>query len=246
MLTLSDIAAYLVGTGFIGATTAYAVVRWLGTRWLDTKFAERLETHKGALQRELEGIKATQQVELEKIKFEINARMDRAAKLHQREFDVLPKAWSLLTEAFGIAMALVSRMQTITELDRMSPDRFEDFLEHCELADFERKEVRESRDKTETYRRLLQPHLIARARKASQDFYFYFRQNAIFIREPIKLQFDKIDELMQFAVNEHLNNVQTGGREKNWADKLGGEGQKAMKDLERDIEKVLWDSAHTG
>jgi hypothetical protein len=44
MPTLSDIAAYLVGTGFIGATTAYGVVRWLGTKWFDTKLAERLET----------------------------------------------------------------------------------------------------------------------------------------------------------------------------------------------------------
>jgi hypothetical protein len=137
MLTLSDMAAYLVGTGFIGATTAYAMVRWLGTKWLDTRFAERLETHKGALQHELEKIKGARQVELEKIKFEINARMDRAAKLHQREFEVLPQAWSRLTEARGIAMSLVSRLQFVTELNQMPQDRLEEFLTHSELADFE-------------------------------------------------------------------------------------------------------------
>jgi hypothetical protein len=141
--------------------------------------------------------------------------MDRAAKLHQREFEVLPQAWSLLTDAFGIAMALVSRLQAITDLDRMQQDRPEDFLTHCELADFERKEVRESKDKTETYGHLLQPHLIGRARKVSQDFYLYFRKSAIFIREPIKLQFDKSDELMQLALSEHSINFQTGGRDKN-------------------------------
>lgn len=244
MLTLSEIAAYLVGTGFIGATTAYAVVRWLGTRWLDAKFAERLESHKGALQRELESLKGAQQVELERIKFAINARMDRAAKLHQREFEVLPNAWSLLTDAFGIAMSLVSQLQVKTELDRMPQDRLEDFLANSELADFERKAVRESQNKTETYDRLLEPHLIARARKANQDFYFYFRKNAIFIREPIKVQFDKIDQLMQLAVSEHLVNYQHRTRERNWANKLADEGEKAVKALERDIQKVLWDSAH--
>jgi len=42
--------------------------------------------------------KHEQQKELEHLKFSINAQMDRATKLHQREFEALPEAWSNSTD----------------------------------------------------------------------------------------------------------------------------------------------------
>jgi hypothetical protein len=67
---------------------AIAAVKWFGERWVTSKFNERLEAFKHAQQREIE-----------QLKLQINASMDRAVKLHQREFETLPEAWATLVTA---------------------------------------------------------------------------------------------------------------------------------------------------
>jgi hypothetical protein len=90
-----------------------AIIYWLfkllAEKWLNAKFEERLSAYKHA-----------QQKELEQLKFEISALLDRTVKLHQREFDVLPEAWGLLTDAFsitrpiGLGVALAPNINTMT------------------------------------------------------------------------------------------------------------------------------------
>jgi len=46
--------------------------------------------------------------EIEHLKFQINASMDRADKLHQREFETVPEAWSSLVGAFNSVKSFIS------------------------------------------------------------------------------------------------------------------------------------------
>ena len=72
-------------TGFLTAVaTAYGMFKVFTSKWLDAKFAERLEAFK------------TQQ----------NIQFDRLLKLHQREFDVLSEARVLLLETYSRAHEL--------------------------------------------------------------------------------------------------------------------------------------------
>jgi hypothetical protein len=84
---------------------------------------------------------------------------------------------------------------------------------------------------------------IARAKKVSRRFYLYFRRNGIFIREPIKQQFEKLDQLMLDALTEHQMNFQHKAREFKSIDRLASEGEKMVKALEAEVQKRLWDSA---
>jgi cell division protein FtsB len=82
------IEPYLAAFGFTALSAAivfgalFGALKWFGENWINSKFSERLEAFKYAQQRELE-----------QLKFQINASMDRAVKLHQREFETLPEAW---------------------------------------------------------------------------------------------------------------------------------------------------------
>ena len=113
--SLSDVFTFIgyivVGSGIVG-TPVWWLFRTFSEKWLSAKFAERLAAYKHE-----------QQKELEHLKFAINAQMDRATKLHQKEFDALPEAWGRLMDAHGIIMSVVSRLQSTPDLNAMASDQ---------------------------------------------------------------------------------------------------------------------------
>jgi hypothetical protein len=234
MNLFSDVFAFIgyavVGAGVVG-TAVWWLFRTFSSKWLTAKFEERLAAYKHE-----------QQKELEQLKFAINAQMDRATKLHQKEFEALPECWGRLMDAYGIILSVVSRMQSTPDLNSMQPNQLQDFLTNSELAEWQRQLIRGDKDKTKTYRNQIEPFKIARARKATQEFYLYFRKNGIFIREPIKLQFDALDQVMLAALSEHTMNFQHQTREFVSIDRLAREGEKMVKTLEAEVQKRLWDS----
>jgi len=73
---LAAIGAIIVAGGGLVAMT-FGLFKFFGEKWLNNKFDERLASFKHA-----------QQQEIERLRFRINALMDRTAKLHQWEFEV--------------------------------------------------------------------------------------------------------------------------------------------------------------
>jgi hypothetical protein len=112
MDTLNQIIVALGGASVIAVATAsgcFVLFRLLGEKWMSSKFDEKLAAYKHE-----------QQKELEQLKFKITGLLDRATKLHQREFDILPEAWTRLVEAYYNVIATTSALQTYPDLDRMS------------------------------------------------------------------------------------------------------------------------------
>jgi len=75
---LNEFLKLIGGVAAIGGASsafAYAMFRILTTKWIDTRFSERLEA-----------FKHQQNQEIEHLRFRINTMMDRNVKLHQREF----------------------------------------------------------------------------------------------------------------------------------------------------------------
>ena len=93
---------------------AYQVFRLLTAQWLDARFEKRLQA-----------LKHEQQKELEQLRYKVSALLDRAVKLHQREFDALPEAWSKLNDVYWYVRSFVHPFQTYPDLDRMNPDQQE-------------------------------------------------------------------------------------------------------------------------
>jgi hypothetical protein len=62
----------------------YVLFQYLGDKWLTARFS-----------RQIEELKSKQQQEIERLKYRINAILERSNKLHAREMDVLSKVGSL-------------------------------------------------------------------------------------------------------------------------------------------------------
>jgi len=88
---VTAIGALVLGGGAL-TTITYWGFKLLASKWLDSKFAERLQA-----------LKHDQQKELEELRLKINTLFDRTTKLHQNEFESLPHAWALINDAHAYA-----------------------------------------------------------------------------------------------------------------------------------------------
>jgi hypothetical protein len=223
----------VVGIGGSVAGVAYALFRFLGERWLNAKFEERLAAYKHA-----------QQKELEELRFTINALMDRATKLHQKEFEVLPEAWAKLNDAHGITIAVTSAFQQYPDLDRMTEPQLEEFLEKSDLMNWQKDEIRRATKKTEHFVKAVGWQRISEARDACRELHVYLRRNGIFLPEPTKSKFVELDKLIYGALVEHELNQRDDLRPMLREDlkKLNQSGKQLLEALEQDVHGRLWDS----
>lgn len=234
MELLASIVGYIiVGVSALGVVGVGLV--WLFKRifdnWLNSKFSEQLEA-----------FKHRQQIEIERLRFSINALMDRATRLHQRKFEVLPKVWGRLTDAHGIILSVVSKLQATPDLDSMLPAQAEEYLANSKLVEWQREKVRISSKKTDEFRKQIEPHKIARGKKALKKYYLLYKRNSIFIRPSIKSKFDLLDRLMVDALSEHEMNFVFATRTFTSIEKLEKEGESLFKELQTEVQERLWDS----
>lgn len=114
---------------------------------------KQLEAGKSEVQRQLEEAKIVAQRQLEearqehtgyieRVKFERSNLLDRAVKLNQREFEIIPAIWNAATEAHYAVLRLISRWQEGTDLYNMTEARFEAFLTESTLKEHEKAELR--------------------------------------------------------------------------------------------------------
>ena len=109
---------------------AYLLFVWFGKRIIEHWFSTRMEAYKNA-----------QAQELEDYKYKINALFNRVTKIHEKEFEVLPKAWELLQTALGQIGHMASPLQTYPDFKWMSELEFEEFTKTTKLKKHEIEEL---------------------------------------------------------------------------------------------------------
>ena len=112
LMIISDVLKY--GGG--GAIVAYLLFKYLGGKWIEDKFAQRLETYKHE-----------QAKELQRLRIEIDSMLSGVLKIQEKEFETLPEAWLKLDEAFGKFQTLFSPIQQYPDVDRMNTAKLENF-----------------------------------------------------------------------------------------------------------------------
>ena len=209
----------------------YQAFKYLAVKWLDARFEERLQD-----------LKHQHGKEIEELRFKISAMLDRTVKLHQREFEVLPEAWSKLNDAFWNTRGFVSPLQTYPDIDGMIPQQQEDFITSCRLLDWQKTELRQANKKNEIYQKHIFWQNLNDAKIKSQDAYTYLIKNGIFINDEIRAKFTVIHDLVWKALIEHQFNVEDEIRPRLREDigKLLKEGEGLMKELERSVHQRLW------
>lgn len=224
----------LVVAGGVPALAAYALFRFLGEKWLSTKFEEKMAAYRHAQTKELEGLK-----------LRLNTLFDRTIKLHQKEFDVLPECWAKLCNEYWEVRSVTSRFQQYPNVDGMTSEQLDEFLEQSPLLNWQKAELRTQPKKLQYYQKAIGWHRLSKARDLCRDFSIYFSKNGIFIPEDLKDKFKMMDEIIWGALVEHETNMEIEGFPKvhDSLEKLGKEGAKLFSELEAEVRRHLWNSS---
>lgn len=190
--------AYLGGAAIV----SYAIFTFLAKKWIESKFAERLETYKHELNKELD-----------QARYRINALFSRVTKIHEKEFEVLPEAWHKMQDALGRISHFTSLFQQYPDLNQMSQPALEEFLEKSRLHKCEKQELLQASDKVSYYEDKIFWHELRDVEEAFWNFHNYIIKNKIFLSPDLQEQFTKIDDVMWSAIVERKVGHEANDRE---------------------------------
>ncbi len=159
---------------------AYTIFIFLGKKTIETWFDKRLK----------------------KFEYDLNCLFNRAAKIHEKEFEVLPIAWLKMQDALGRISGFVSIIKSWPDLDRMSETAIEEFLGKSKLHEYEKDELRKSTKKLDYYQKTIFWHDLEEVQNAFWEFHNYIIRNKIFLSTDLQAKFAEIDNIMWTAIVE--------------------------------------------
>lgn len=169
------------------AAIAYVVFTFLGQKWIEAKFAERLEAYKRAQERELE-----------QYRHQVSILFSRVSKIHEKEIDVLPEMWQKLQVALGHVAKITSPLQYGPNFLKMTDEEFNDFLEKSRLNELHRTDLSKTRtvDRNTLYTKTIFWYDLVDAKSAVSEFHNFMLMNRIFLSQDLKHEFQEIDTLL--------------------------------------------------
>jgi hypothetical protein len=224
------IALTLLGSSVIVAF-ALGLFRFFGEKWLESKFARGLEAYKHA-----------QNKELEQLRYQVGALLDRASKLAQREFEVLPECWRLLVTAFRITEGATALFQEYPDLNKMSAPQLEEFLAKDPLENWQKDELRGETDRNKYYQKALFYRRMGECNKALVEFHRYFSTNGIFIAPEVTKPMERVSSLIRAMIVEHEINIEEDVRPRmrDARATFETEGKQLMEAIGASVQKRLW------
>lgn len=206
-----------VAAGAVGAIpTVYLLAKFLGSKWVDAWFVQRLEQNKQTFQREIELQKADFQREieaskqshasdLERIKFERSGIFDRATRLNQREFEIIPQLWKRTTFAHDTLSRAIRRFHSTPDFRVMKEQEAANFIETSNLQDWQKDEMKALPDhlRTAYYADAMIWINLREAESAKAKFNRAYLTGIIFIHPDTVEKFEPIANLFNGALFEY-------------------------------------------
>lgn len=224
----------LLGLLFVAAVVcAYLIFRFLGTKWLDTKFSERLESYKHA-----------QQQEIEHLRYRINSLFDRTTKIHQLEFETLPETWRKLTDAFFYTKETTFSFDQYTNIGVLPDDQATMVLIENELKESDINAIIRAPDRQDAYMKVMSARKLQKASEVVRDFRVHIRKYGIFIRPEIRKNIEILENLIAEALTEYsvLLRYGTPLKENGRVEVLQSKGEGMYRTLEKEVQDRLWNS----
>jgi hypothetical protein len=226
---VAELVGYVVVGGSAVVAFAFQLFKRYGEKWLDARFDERLQNLRHAQAQEIEGLR-----------FKVSTLLDRATKLHQREFEVLPEAWAKLSDAYWKASALVAPFKEVPDLNRMSEPQREEFIAKSRLKEWQKTEVRNAPDVSAKYNEMNAWYILGDAKTACTDSSRYLGVQGIFVEPELRKKMDRLNQLIWSSLIEDESNKQYDMRERDQAGALRNEGARLRDELEAAIHQRIW------
>lgn len=214
---------------------------WFGRTYVDKWLANRF-------QGQLDALKHAQAQEIERLRAKIAGMLDRATKLHQHEFEVLPKAWDLLTSAVGAASRATATFKRFEDVGRLSSDELEVFFVKSSLEEHQKQAIRDAPrlDRTSLYGAFQQRIEHGEASEGAFAFHNYVVQHGIFIEPEIRDRLNRASQELRQAVSTWSIIVRGGNETAGTVEKAQAHVSAAY-DLSVEVDKLiserLWNAA---
>jgi hypothetical protein len=229
---LAGIGTLVIAAGG-GAAVAVAIIRAFGEKWLEQKFATQLEA-----------FKHEQQKEMEQVRYSVNSLFDRAVRLHQAEFEVVPEAWALMREAQRQASFFLAPGRMLPDWNKMNQTQFDETLEKSRLRKWEQEELRNAKDKTTYFAKAIFWHELHDARIAHQQFEVYLAKKGVFMSPELEEKFTELCSIIRGALIEKEVGGESEFHYYKGEDnvKLRGRGAELLEEIRKMVRGTLWDS----
>lgn len=173
---------------------AYGAFRFFGEKWIENKFALNLEQYR-----------SVQAQELEKIKSEIGLHASRTLKLHDKQYEILPEAWTKLNIAYNAIQKTVMSFRQFPDFSKMTFEDVDEFFEEYfkktkALKKVKRNTLKNASNKNNAFVSILEWRDLDVAFDSFQNFQEFLEKNRIFLDENIKEKFDSIQNLLWKAI----------------------------------------------
>jgi len=147
------------------------------------------------------------------LNMEIDALFSRVTKIHEKEFEVLPKAWKKLQMAVGDVSLLIHPGRQYPELESATSERLEEILKASNLSKIDKKELRAlpNRERLRYYSERQRWYELWDVEKSTNEFHRYIKINSIFISSDLRKKFLEADDLLFKAVVEKKINRNSKG-----------------------------------
>ena len=224
---------------FLGSLVAYGAVVGGVALGLFKVFGERMINHR--FDRALESFKDEHAREMEHLRYQISGLLDRTTKLNDKEFEVIPEAWSRLVDAYYTTVAHCSSAKQIPGVNKMNAAQLEEFLQGSQLTETQKADLRVSSDKLRDYSKMIYWHEKAHAENSARALSNYIEKFGLFIRT--KAKFEAIADMIWAALlenqlsREDLIHPEQGKSDRH---KLEKEGKAALQALEAELHNGLW------
>jgi hypothetical protein len=150
--------------------------------WIRKRFDAQLKAMEQAHARHLQDMQFTHDHEIERIRETVQATFSRISKVHEKEFEVLPKMWSMLHLAHGAAHALVVGSEPAPNFEALNDEEsLMAVLDVKEFSAIQKNAVRQSSDQMKTYLDIVRLKNIHRGKTAQIAFNNYILENQIFL-----------------------------------------------------------------
>ena len=115
----------------------------------------------------------------------MNRYIDRAVKLNEKQYQILPEAWSLLSKAHGATYTALHNYINFPDINDLSADELSAFLDSKELSISQKEKIKQSQNKNLDYRNGISWCYVQAADKACVEYLNYLIINGIFIEQAI-------------------------------------------------------------
>ncbi len=224
------IGKFIVAAGGL-SFIVYEAFKWLASKWLENKFEERLQS-----------LKHEQGKEIENLRLKISMMLDRATKLNQHEYELLPEAWAKLNESFWALKAISLSLQTYPDIDRMDEKQFDEFVEELEFRPWEKRELREAKDKNKFYQKQTTLRKHGETKNKISDAAIFLSRKGIFIPPAILEKMKALNDMVwrTYVEYELSNTIQGVPWKTDRLMEFSEKGEVMLAELEGLVHKRLW------